>query len=197
VNEWGADFIAFSGHKMLGPTGIGILYGKRDQLESMPPFLGGGSMINGGTTAGFTPGELPAKFEAGTPPIAEAIGLAAAAEYLAQIGLESIAEHERKLGRLLRNEIAAIDGAQFLSANVEPESGIIAFHFHDLSAQDVALLLDRKGVAVRAGHHCAMPLHDAKKIPASLRASLYLYNTSEEVEQFGEHLKTVVAKLRA
>ncbi|MEZ6093528.1 MAG: SufS family cysteine desulfurase [Pirellulaceae bacterium] len=196
VQAWGADFVAFSGHKMLGPTGIGILYGSRPRLEQLPCFLGGGSMISEVTTEGFTPGELPAKFEAGTPPIVEAIGLGAAVRYLETIGMSGILKHEQQLALMARKELSEINGIQFLSAKEQPDTGIVAFAIEGVSAQDAAVLLDRKGIAVRAGHHCAMPLHDAKEIPASLRASFYLYNTTDEVAQFSETLKNVITRLR-
>ncbi len=191
------DFAAFSAHKMLGPSGIGVLYGRRELLEAMPPFLGGGSMINRVTTDGFTPGELPAKFEAGTPPIVEAIGLGTAIDYLVGIGLPEIARHEQRLAGRARSLLQEIPGLKFLSTHAETPTGIISFHFPRLAAQDVAILLDRKGIAVRAGHHCAMPLHDRFHIPASLRASFYLYNTEAEVELLAERLCEVVEKLSA
>ncbi|MEQ1905326.1 MAG: SufS family cysteine desulfurase [Pirellulaceae bacterium] len=191
------DFAAFSGHKMLGPSGVGILYGRRELLEAMPPFLGGGSMINRVTTDGFTPGELPAKFEAGTPPIVEAVGLGAAIDYLSAIGLPEVVMHEQRLAQRARKLLHEIPGLKFLLTHAETPSGIISFHFPKLAAQDVAILLDRKGIAVRAGHHCAMPLHDRFHIPASLRASFYLYNTEAEVDLFAERLAEVVEKLSA
>lgn len=193
----GVDFAAFSGHKMLGPTGIGVLYGRRQWLERIPPFLGGGNMISSVTTAGFTPGELPAKFEAGTPPIVEAIGLAAAVRYLSDIGLDQIAEHEKSLARRARERLAQIRGIAFLHRNCEVSSGIVSFHVPGVSAQDIAVLLDRKGIAVRAGHHCTMPLHDFLGVPASVRASFYLYNTAEEVDYFGDRLQETIERLSA
>ena len=196
VSDWDADFVCFSGHKMLGPSGIGILYGKRELLEKMPPFLGGGSMISGVTTEGFTAGELPAKFEAGTPPIAEAIGLGAAIEYIEQIGIQQIAEHEKQLTSLAYQQLSQIDGLKILGPGCENRSGILSFVVEGLSPQDLSIFLDRKGVAIRAGHHCAMPLHDRLDISASCRASFYLYNTVEEVNRFVEILQQVINKLR-
>jgi cysteine desulfurase/selenocysteine lyase len=196
VADWGVDFVAFSGHKMLGPTGIGVLYGRREWLERMPPFLGGGSMIDRVTVDGFSCGELPAKFEAGTPPIVEAIGLGAAIDYLDACSLEGIAAHERALGLACRNGLASIDGLEFLSHKPTPDSGIISFVIDGCAAQDLAYLLDRQGFAVRAGHHCAMPLHDALGIRASIRASFYLYNTLDEVTRFVDAVKSSVQKLR-
>jgi len=196
VSEWGADFIAFSAHKMLGPTGIGILYGRQALLEAMPPFLGGGNMISSVTTEGFTPGELPARFEAGTPPIVEAIGLGTAIEYLKNIGVEAIREHEAELTVLAHELLPRIDGLRILGPPPQKKAGIISFVVDGLSAQDIAIFLDRQGIAIRAGHHCAMPLHDYLGIPNSCRASFYLYNTREDVERLAEALTVVVAKLR-
>lgn len=196
VSEWGADFIAFSAHKMLGPTGIGILYGRQALLEAMPPFLGGGNMISSVTTEGFTPGELPARFEAGTPPIVEAIGLGTAIEYLKNIGVEAIREHEAELTVLAHDLLPRIDGLRILGPPPQKKAGIISFVVDGLSAQDIAIFLDRQGIAIRAGHHCAMPLHDYLGIPNSCRASFYLYNTREDVERLAEALAVVVAKLR-
>lgn len=196
VQAWNADFVAFSGHKMLGPSGIGILWGKRALLESIPAFHGGGSMISDCTTEGFTPGELPAKFEAGTPPIVEAIGLGAAVEYLETLSLPAIAEHEKMLAKLAYEQLQTIDGLKILGPSAEQRSGLVSFVIEGVSPQDVSVLLDQKGIAIRAGHHCAMPLHDHLKIKSSCRASFYLYNTADEVSEFVEVLQKVVARLR-
>ena len=196
VIEWDADFIVFSGHKMLGPTGVGVLWGREELLEAMPPFLGGGSMISQVTVEGFTPGELPAKFEAGTPPIVEAIGLGVAAEYLQQIGLAEISRYERELTALAHQELATIDGLKILGPAEPDQSGILSFVVDGLSNQDISIFLDRQGVAVRAGHHCAMPLHDYLGIPNSCRASFYLYNTEQEVRLFVDAVRQVIKKLR-
>ena len=196
VGEWGADFVVFSGHKMLGPSGIGVLYGRRELLEAMPPFLGGGSMIGRVTTDGFTDGELPAKFEAGTPPIAQAIGLGAAIEYLNQFDLEEIGRHEIELNVRCREAFAEIPGLTVLgSKNRDIQSGIVSFSVDGASPQDISILLDQQGVAVRAGHHCAMPLHDELKLRSSCRASFYLYNTNDDVDALSEALKSTLAKL--
>ena len=181
---------------MLGPSGIGVLYGKRQLLENMPPFLGGGSMISGVTTEGYTPGELPARFEAGTPPIAEAIGLGAAVDYLKSVGIQNIADHEKALTQVAYVKLSALEGVQILGPPPELRAGILSFVVNDLSPQDISIFLDRKGVAIRAGHHCAMPLHDRLDIKASCRASFYLYNTVAEVESFVEILAGVIEKLR-
>lgn len=196
VQKWDADFVTFSGHKMLGPSGIGILFGKRDLLESMPPFLGGGSMINSVTVDGYVTGELPAKFEAGTPPIAQAVGMIAAIEYLNKLGLDEILDHERDLNRRAHEILVGIEGVHVLGPDPEIKAGISSFYVEGISAQDVTQLIDLQGVALRAGHHCAMPLHKHFGIPNSNRASFYIYNTLEEVEFFGESLKKVLGKLR-
>ncbi len=196
VIEWDADFVVFSGHKMLGPTGVGVLWGREELLEAMPPFLGGGSMISQVTVEGFTPGELPAKFEAGTPPIVEAIGLGVAAEYLQQVGLDEISRYERELTALAHGELSTIDGLKLLGPAEPDQSGIVSFVVDGLSNQDISIFLDRQGVAVRAGHHCAMPLHEYLGIPNSCRASFYLYNTEQEVRLFVDAVRQVIEKLR-
>jgi cysteine desulfurase/selenocysteine lyase len=192
VRELGADFLAFSGHKMLGPTGIGVLYGREALLDAMPAFLGGGSMINRVWADRFTPAELPAKFEAGTPPIAPAIALGAAIDYLNLIGLEKVAQHEHELCRYAYDRLLEIDGLQILGPPPNHRAGLVSFTLPEPHPHDIAQLLDAQGIAVRAGHHCAWPLHDRLKIPASTRASFYLYNTPAEVDLLAE----VVAKIR-
>ena len=189
VQALGCDFLAFSGHKMLGPTGVGVLYGRRELLESMPPFLGGGGMIRRVSLDGFEPGDLPAKFEAGTPPIVEAIALATAIDYLRQFGLGAIHEHEVALGQLAHDRLNAIKGVRMLGPAPQQKSGIVSFTLDGVHAHDVAQVLDHHGVAVRAGHHCTMPLHKRLGIAASVRASFYLYNTPAEVEQLGVALE--------
>ena len=196
VQAWDAHFVAFSGHKMLGPSGIGILWGKQHLLESMPPFLGGGSMIDQVTVDGFTPGELPARFEAGTPPIVEAIGLGAAIEYLNSVDLKTIKQHENELVMAAFEAISDIDGLRIFGPPADQRAGLVSFVIDGVSPQDISILLDQQGVAIRAGHHCAMPLHQHLNIRSSCRASFYLYNTIEEVGLFGEALKKVVKRLR-
>lgn len=196
VQAWEADFVTFSGHKMLGPSGIGVLWGRQELLESMPPFMGGGSMIDQVTVEGFTCGELPAKFEAGTPPIAEAIGLGAAIEYLQGIGVNAIQQHENDLVRAAWKAVHEIDGVQVFGPTPDRRAGLLSFVVDGVAAQDLAILVDQKGFAIRAGHHCTMPLHKHFGIRASCRASFYLYNTLEEVEEFGQVLKKVVTRLR-
>jgi len=196
VKRWDADFVAFSGHKMLGPTGIGILYGKFDRLDAMPPFLGGGSMIDRVTWAGFTPGEVPARFEAGTPPIVEAAGLHAAIDYLGVVGIEAIQQHERLLvARAMERMEREVDGIRLLGPR-HHRAGIVSFTVERVHPQDLAIKLDLQGIAVRAGHHCTMPLHDKLGLSASCRASFYLYNTLDEVDCFVDALKAAVEKLR-
>ena len=182
VQASGVDFLAFSGHKMLGPSGIGVLYGREELLEEMPPFLGGGSMIRRVTTDGFEPGELPEKFEAGTPPIASAVGLTAAIEYLQQTGLGAIQEYERQLAVHAHDRLSALEGVCILGPEVDKKGAIICFLIDGIHPHDAAQALDQQGIAVRAGHHCAMPLHDRLGFPATLRASFYFYNTLEEVD---------------
>jgi cysteine desulfurase/selenocysteine lyase len=196
VKRWGADFVAFSGHKMLGPTGIGVLYGKFERLDAMPPFLGGGSMIDRVTWDGFTPGEVPARFEAGTPPIVETAGLHAAIDYLGVVGIEAIQRHERLLvARAMERMEQAVEGIRLLGPRHE-RAGIVSFAVDRVHPQDLAIKLDLQGIAVRSGHHCTMPLHEKLGLSASCRASFYLYNTIDEVDHFVDSLKAAVEKLR-
>ena len=187
------DFLAFSGHKMLGPSGVGVLYGKRELLEAMPPFLGGGGMIKEVTHEGFELLSLPGKFEAGTPPIVPAIGLGAAIDYLNAVGLEAIAEHERRLTQRAHEVLQSVGGIRIVGPAPEHKTGIVSFVFESgrPHAHDVAQILDRSGVAVRAGHHCTMPLHHRLGLSATARASFYLYNTLAEVDKLGEALEQV------
>jgi len=194
VVNWNADFVVFSGHKICGPSGIGVLYGKESLLNAMPPFLGGGAMIHRVTTDGFEPAELPDKFEAGTPPIAEAIGLAAAIKYVSGIGLEKIHDHEMRLVRRAAELLADIEGVRVLGPSIEHRAGIISFVVDDVHAHDVSQWLDTRGVAVRAGHHCTMPLHKRFGVAATCRASFYLYNTLEEVDIFADAVREVREK---
>ena len=195
VQAWDADFVVFSGHKMLGPTGIGVLWGKLELLRQLPPFLGGGSMIQTVTTDGFVPSEPPAKFEAGTPPIVEAVGLGAAIDYLNQVGMDEIEAHERNLTAAACEGIRDLQGVRLLGSDSAQRSGILSFVVEGVNAQDISTFMDLKGVATRAGHHCAMPLHQKLGVPSSCRASFYLYNTNEEVEIFLSALQDVIAIL--
>ena len=196
VRDWDADFIAFSGHKMCGPSGIGVLYGKQHLLESMPPFLGGGGMIHRVTTSGFESGALPEKFEAGTPPIAEAIGMHAAVDYLSDIGLDQIASHEHALCAAAEQKLRQIDGVQVVGPESNDKVGIVSFHIDHAHAHDVAQSLDQRGIAVRAGHHCTMPLHESLGLTATTRASFYLYNTIDEVDQLVEAIAEIRTRFK-
>jgi cysteine desulfurase / selenocysteine lyase len=177
-----ADFYAFSSHKMCGPTGIGVLYGKRDVLESMPPFMGGGDMIREVTLSGSKWNTVPYKFEAGTPSIAEGIGLGAAVDYLQSVGMDWVRAHERELVAYAYERMSEVEGLRILGPGPDQRGGLISFTLEGVHPHDIAAILDRQGVAVRAGHHCAAPLHARYGIPASARASFYLYNTVEEVD---------------
>ncbi|MEE2641878.1 MAG: SufS family cysteine desulfurase [Planctomycetota bacterium] len=196
VQELDADFLVFSGHKLLGPTGVGVLYGKRELLETMPPFLGGGSMIHTVTREGFTQGELPARFEAGTPPIVPAIGLAAAIEYLEPIGLDNIFRHECELASTLMDCLADHPSVRVLGPPADQRAGIVSFVIEGVNSLDFATMIDLKGVAIRNGHHCAMPLHERYGLSESNRASFYLYNTVDEVHYFSEVLGKTIHLLK-
>ena len=188
VQELDCDFLAFSGHKMCGPTGIGILYGKLDLLEEMPPFLGGGSMIRSVQRESSTYADVPAKFEAGTPAIAEAIGLAAAVDYLNQVGLEAIFVHEQELLEYAHQKLAEIEGITIYGPKPRQKTGAITFNLEGIHPHDIAGVLDTVGVAVRAGHHCAQPLMQKFGVIATVRASFYLYNKLEEIDILHEGL---------
>jgi len=178
-----ADFLVFSGHKMCGPTGVGILYGRQELLEAMPPFLGGGEMIKRVELRSFTNNELPHKFEAGTPAIAEAIGLGAAVDYLSEIGMDAIEQHEQEIITYALERLEEIPGVRIFGPEAQYKGGVAAFTLPEAHAHDISQILDSNGVAVRAGHHCAMPLHNKFGIAATARASFYLYNTTEEVDK--------------
>jgi cysteine desulfurase/selenocysteine lyase len=182
VQALDADFLAFSAHKMCGPTGIGALYGKTALLESMPPFLGGGDMIKEVKLRSFRPNTLPHKFEAGTPAIAEAIGFGAAVDYLSKIGMDAIASHEHEITEYALERLEEIPGVKLFGPPADKKGGVAAFTLEGVHPHDVAQILDQDGIAVRAGHHCAQPLHEKFGIPATSRASFYLYSTKEEVD---------------
>lgn len=187
VQALDADFYAFSGHKMLGPTGIGVLYGKRDLLEQMEPIEFGGEMIDFVEEQDSTWKELPWKFEAGTPNIAGAIGLAAAIRYLNNIGMDNIMQHEREIVEYIIPKLEAIDGLTlFGPKDVAHRTGVISFNIDGIHPHDVATAMDMEGVAVRAGHHCAQPLMTYLNQPATTRASFYLYNTKADADKFVE-----------
>jgi len=175
------DFLAFSGHKMLGPSGVGVLYGREDLLDKMQPFHGGGSMIKSVTTEGFVPADLPYRFEAGTPGIVPAIGLGKAIQYLQKIGMESVRAHELVLTRHAHALLSEIPGLRIFGPDPEHKGGIVTFALDGIHPDDVSKALDIQGIAVRAGHHCAMPLHERLGLSATARASFYIYNTPDEV----------------
>ena len=183
VVGYDADFVAFTGHKMLGPTGIGVLWGRGELLEAMPPFLGGGSMIETVTMERSTFAPPPARFEAGTPPIAEAVGLGAAVDYLSAIGMESIQFHEKELTAYALQELRAVPGLRIIGPQVPVgRGGTISFDLAGVHPHDVGQVLDAEGVQVRVGHHCARPTCIRFGVPATTRVSLYLYNTTEEID---------------
>jgi cysteine desulfurase/selenocysteine lyase len=183
VQALDVDFMAFSAHKMCGPTGIGALYGKVALLEAMPPFLGGGDMIREVHLRSFKPNSIPYKFEAGTPPIAEAVGFGAACDYLASVGMADIAAHEHEVTDYALERLEEIPGVKLFGPGVEHRGGVAAFTLEGVHPHDVAQILDQDGVAVRAGHHCAQPLHEKFNLPATSRASFYLYSTKAEVDK--------------
>lgn len=191
VEELDCDFLAFSGHKMLGPTGIGILYGKRSLLEAMPPFLGGGDMIRRVTLDGSTWNELPWKFEAGTPSIAEGIGLGAAVEYLDEIGMENVHAHEQFITDYALEALSEVPGLTLIGPPSNLRGGVASFTLEGIHPHDISQLLDQDGVAIRAGHHCAMPLHQRLRIPASARASFYVYTKTQDIDQLVRSLYRV------
>jgi cysteine desulfurase/selenocysteine lyase len=184
------DFFAFSGHKMFGPTGIGVLYGKRDQLENMPPFMGGGEMISSVTLERTTYREPPHRFEAGTPDIAGAIGLGAAVDYLEAFGMERIAAHDAELLEYATGLLSSIPGLRLIGTAPE-RSAIISFVLEGIHPHDAATVLDLEGIAIRAGHHCAQPVMARFGLPATIRASLAFYNTSEEADALAAGVRRV------
>jgi cysteine desulfurase/selenocysteine lyase len=190
--ELGADFYGFTGHKLYGPTGVGVLYGRGELLEAMEPFEGGGSMIRKVTKERITWASVPARFEAGTPPIGEAIGLAAAIEWLDAIGLDAAHAHEAEVGAYALERLADVPGVRIFGPPAgEDRVGIISFDLDGVHAHDVSEILDRHAIAVRAGHHCAQILMDRLGVAATTRASLAVYNTREEVDRLVEALHDV------
>jgi cysteine desulfurase/selenocysteine lyase len=191
VQSWGADLVVFSSHKMCGPSGIGMLWGRMEILDAMPPFLGGGNMIDTVTFDGFTTAPVPMKFEAGTPPIIEAVGLAAAVEYLEEIGLENIRQHEMELSRYTLDTLKGRFGDDikiYGPDDVELRGGVFSFAFRDLHPHDVSQVLDERNVCVRAGHHCAKPLMKTLGVNATTRASIYLYNDTADIDALADGL---------
>jgi cysteine desulfurase/selenocysteine lyase len=190
VQALDVDFYVFSGHKLYGPTGIGVLYAKREILEAMPPFLAGGEMIESVSYQRTTWAPPPHRFEAGTPAIIETIGLGAAIDYVQAIGFEAIAAHERELTEHGLKVLAEIEGLHVLGA-AQDRGGVLTFTMKDAHAHDIATLLDRQGIAVRAGHHCAEPLMGRMGVSAAARASFALYTTCEEIDALGEGLARI------
>lgn len=190
VKELDCDFYAFSGHKLYGPTGIGVLYGKAHLLAKMPPYQGGGEMISSVTFEKTTYNKLPYKFEAGTPSIAGAIGLGAATDFVQQIGLDAIARHEKDLLTYATDKIQEVDGVRIIGTAKE-KSAILSFVIEGVHPHDVGTILDQEGIAIRAGHHCAMPTMQRFGVPATVRASFALYNTKEEIDSFVSALQKI------
>lgn len=196
VGSLGCDFLAFSAHKMLGPTGIGVLWGRTELLEAMPPHLGGGGMIRDVRRDGFSPNVLPWKFEAGTPPIAEAVGLAAAVDYLQGLGMDKVHAHELSVTAYAQQTLAERFGddlTMFGPAGTEDRGGVLSLAYRDIHPHDLSQVLDQAGVCVRAGHHCAKPLMRRLGVPATARASFYLYNDASDVDALADALDTAAS----
>jgi cysteine desulfurase / selenocysteine lyase len=188
------DAVAFTGHKMLGPTGIGALYGRFDVLDSLPPFLGGGEMIDEVTMAGSTWAQLPHKYEAGTPPIAEAVGLGAAVDYLTDLGMDAVREHEHRLTAYALDALQGVEGLRIIGpVTADERGGAISFALEGIHPHDVGQLLDEVGVAVRVGHHCARPACLRYGVPATTRASVHVYSTTADIDALVEGLAHVKA----
>ncbi|MFB3813052.1 MAG: SufS family cysteine desulfurase [Terriglobales bacterium] len=190
VQELGADFFVFSGHKIYGPTGVGVLYGRREWLDRMPPYQGGGDMISSVTFERTTYNKLPYKFEAGTPNISGVIGLGAALDYVESIGREAIAAYERDLLDYATQRVSAIPGVRLIGAARE-KAGVISFLIDDVHPHDIGTILDQQGIAIRAGHHCAQPVMQRFGIPATARASIAFYNTREEIDRLVAGIENV------
>jgi cysteine desulfurase/selenocysteine lyase len=191
VQAWGADFVAFSSHKMCGPSGIGALWGRAELLDATPPFLGGGNMIADVRRDGFTPAQVPAKFEAGTPPITEAIGFGAAVDFLRDVGMDRVHAHEQELTRYALATLTERFGDDIrLHGPADPaqRGGVLSFAFRDLHPHDVSQVLDQRNVCVRAGHHCAKPLMRVLDVAATARASWYLYNDRDDIDALADAL---------
>ena len=190
VKELGCDFYAFSGHKMLGPTGIGVLWGKTEHLEEMDPFMGGGEMINTVTMESSTWNDIPYKFEAGTPNFAQAVGLGAAIDYLQNIGMDNIAAHEQMLIKYALGKLNQIDGFR-IHGSAKDRGGVISFNMDGIHPHDLAQFLNEDNIAIRVGHHCAQPLLKALGETATARMSFYIYNDESDVDKFCESLETI------
>jgi len=198
VKDIDCDFLAFSGHKMLAPFGIGVLYGREKLLEEMDPFLYGSEMIKKVDKETAVWNELPYKFEAGTPPVGEAVGLGAAIDYLNDIGMENIRKHEEELADKLLKTVGEMDGVRFFGPkNADKRAGVLAFEIEGIHPHDIAALLDEEGIAIRTGHHCAMPLHLRIGMPGGTnRAGAYIYNSTEEIDYLAENLGKIIKMLR-
>lgn len=194
VKEIDCDFLVFSGHKMLGPIGIGVLYGRKELLEKLPPFNFGGGMIKKVTLEGAEWADIPQKFEAGTQNVAGAIGLAEAIRYIQKIGIKNIGDWDKKLVTYAINKLKEIDGIKLYHPGLDKSSSIISFNVKKIHPHDVAELLNNDGVAIRAGHHCAMPLMATLKVPGTCRVSFYIYNTFEDVDVLVKTLKEINKK---
>jgi cysteine desulfurase/selenocysteine lyase len=193
----GADFVALSGHKMMGPSGIGALWARHELLDAMPPFLAGGSMISRVTLERTTFAETPWKFEAGTPAIAEAMGLAAAIDYLDELGMRNVRQHERWLTDRAWDALGTIDGLRrFGPGGPDEQAGIISFTLQGIHPHDIATVLDAEGVAVRAGHHCAQPVMLHYEVPATTRASFYVYNDLDDIEALVDAIGATIRLFR-
>ena len=197
VVESEIDFLAFSGHKLFGPSGVGVLYGRKALLENLPPFLFGGNMISEVTCEHSSWANIPARFEAGTPAITEAIALGTAIDYVTELGFDAIQEQEHTLSQYTLQKLQEVPGLQIYGPQeIEDRGSIFSFNIEGAHPEDLATLLDRKGIAVRHGHHCTMPLHQHLKIAASVRASLAFYNTTEEIDALIEALEFARKRLR-
>ncbi len=191
VQALDADFLAFSGHKMLGPMGAGVLYGKRQLLEAMPPFLGGGDMIRTVEREVSTYADLPEKFEAGTPSVADAVGLGAAVDYLNEVGMATVRQHEKDLVRYAAATLREVPDVRLFGPEGDDRAGVMSFAIGDVHPHDVASILDGEGIAVRAGHHCTQPLMERLGVVATTRASFYLYNDEQDVDRLVDGIMVV------
>lgn len=192
VSEAGVDFYAFSGHKMLGPMGIGVIYGRKELFEKMPPFLTGGGMIREVSIEKTEYMDPPTRFEAGTPDVASAVGLMAAVNYLRQIGMDNVRAHEKELTKYMLEVLGRTDGVTIYGPkDTEKKAGVVSFNYKNIHAHDVAQVIDSVGVCIRSGHHCAMPLHTRLGVSSSNRASLYVYNQKEDIDKLAEGLEKV------
>lgn len=192
VTDIGCDFLAFTGHKMLSPMGIGVLWGKEELLKEMAPFMTGGGMIKEVDNDHSSWAEIPDRFEAGTPNVEGAVGMAAAIDYLKAVGMENIRDHEKELTEYALSKLEKIEGLNKYGPNdKEKQGGIITFNIEGVHPHDVSTVFDKMGICVRTGHHCTMPLHQKLGVPATVRASFYLYNTEEEIDKMIEAIKEV------